>query len=332
MRRFDFSQRTAWVAFAVAMALLVLPDLLGFWQVVHGSRFPLGVEVLGTITDALIFSFVVILLRQDVLRRRAAEEELRVANAELVAANQFKVHLLGMAAHDLKNPLTAIRSLAMLLKHPPGDAQSLRETAGHIERTSDEMLALIHDLLDTAALEGASLKLEPALHEFGELVDSAVEAARPQAAHKQQRIEVVRGPVAIVSLDARRFIQVLNNLLGNAIKFSPLRTTITLRWEGDHEKVRLSIADQGPGLTPQDLERLFERFRPLSARPTAGESSSGLGLWIVRQLVELHGGRVWATSRGAGQGATFFVELPVGEEAGVEALEAGELSTHPGAG
>jgi signal transduction histidine kinase len=326
MRKFDFSQRTAWIAFGIAMALLVLPDLLGFWQVVHGSRFPLEFEIVGTVTDAVIFTFVVILLRQDVVRRRQAEEGLRVANAELIAANQFKVHLLGMAAHDLKNPLTAIRSLALLLKNPGGDTQSVRETAVHIESTCNEMLGLIHDLLDTAALEGASLKLDPALHDFGELVNTAIEAARPLAAHKQQRIEVAPGPLAIVSLDARRFIQVLNNLLGNAIKFSPMRTTITIHWEADRERVHLSITDQGPGLTQTDLARLFERFRPLTARPTAGESSSGLGLWIVRQLVALHGGIVWATSRGQGQGATFHVELPVGDEAHLEAQPVTELA------
>jgi signal transduction histidine kinase len=296
------------------MLLLILPDLLAYRQSLQGGPFPLKTELIGTVTDALIFGLVVYLLRRDVQRRRQAEKELQVANCELVAANQFKLHLLGMAAHDLKNPLTAIRSLASLLKNPGGDAQSVRETAEHIEATSQEMLGLIHDLLDTAALEGASLKLDRAYHHVGELVASAVETARPAAANKQQRLELELGPLAIALVDARRLRQVLQNLLGNAIKFSPVRKTIRVGWAVEGSSVMVKVTDEGPGLSSEDSAQLFQRFRPLSARPTAGESSSGLGLWIVRQLVELHGGTVSAVSRGAGHGATFCVKLPLAED------------------
>jgi signal transduction histidine kinase len=150
--------------------------------------------------------------------------------------------------------------------------------------------------------------------DLGQLGLATAGVLQPQAAAKKLRIHATVEEGCVVEGDESWLQQVIENLLGNAIKYSPHLRSIWLDVGKVPGKVRIKVRDEGPGLTDEDKTRLFGRFQRLSARPTGGESSTGLGLSIVRRLVEGHGGRVWAESEGRGRGATFFAELPAREE------------------
>jgi signal transduction histidine kinase len=238
---------------------------------------------------------------------READRQKRVAQE----AAALKTEFLGIAAHDLKNPLVAVRGFSEILaagNAPPTKVVELSERMG---QSADRMLALIDDLLTTAASEGSQGMLQRTSAELGALVGLALEELRPLAARKQQslRLKVEEGCRAEV--DQGRIREVVENLVANAIKYSPAGSSIRVEVARGEGRVHISVADQGPGLKAEDWPRLFQPFVRLSARPTGGETSTGLGLSIVKRLVELHGGRVWAQSPGEGQGTTFHVDLPV---------------------
>jgi signal transduction histidine kinase len=305
------SRRLLWVAFYAGLALLLVPDLFGFYLNFAGGRKILAVEIVGTAFDAMVFIAVFALLLRDNFHRRRAEASLRETNAALLRANEFKLELLSIAAHDLKNPLASLRMLGRLLRTSPDDLAAVTETARHIETVSEEMLTLVHDLIETSALESFRIRLQPAYLDLQALLAAAVDAAQPAAARKQQHIDLEAPSSVLAFLDAARLGQVLQNLLGNAIKFSPPGARIVARLQASAGTADLTVCDEGPGLTAEDLPRLFERFQRLSARPTAGESSTGLGLWIVREIVQLQHGKVWAENNRSSHGAVFHVELPL---------------------
>jgi signal transduction histidine kinase len=165
-------------------------------------------------------------------------------------------------------------------------------------------------MLQSDAIEGGHLTPERHVVDLGLLGLATSGILQPQAAAKKQRIHAATDEGCIVEGDEDWLRQVLENLLGNAIKYSPERRSIWLAVRKDGGHVRLEVKDEGPGLSDEDKGRLFGRFQRLSARPTGGESSTGLGLSIVKQLVERHGGRVFAESEGRGRGTTFVAELP----------------------
>jgi signal transduction histidine kinase len=252
--------------------------------------------------------------RADAERERAfAERQKEIAQE----ADRLKSELLSIAAHDLKTPLQSIIGYAELLLEQPGGPNA-RDYASHCARAAQRMLDIVHKMLQSDAIEGG--QLTPARHvvDVGRLGLATSGILQPQAAAKKQRIHTTAEEGCLVEGDEDWLRQVLENLLGNAIKYSPERRSIWLDVRKDNGFVRMAVRDEGPGLTVDDQGRLFGRFQRLSARPTGGESSTGLGLSIVKQLVERHGGRVWAESEGRGKGTTFMAELPtyVGEVGG----------------
>jgi signal transduction histidine kinase len=214
-----------------------------------------------------------------------------------------------MASHDLKNPLQVILGFASLVRESPTDAELAAEAALMIHQVSNKMLGLLKDLLNTA-VESGTLELTKSQVSLASLVRDSVTSFELQAKIKQQRLTLSRIEDFTVSVDANRITEVLDNLISNAIKFSPFGSTIDIRLFKTVSGVRLEVQDEGPGLSEADKKHLFERFRKLSAKPTGGESSSGFGLFIVKQLVTLHGGNVWAESEWYRKGTTFIVELP----------------------
>ena len=144
-------------------------------------------------------------------------------------------------------------------------------------------------------------------------LSEVADANQPLAANKQQTIHVSAPPNCVTMCDADRMREAIDNLVSNAIKYSPIggKITVLVTHEGKNTVIR--IADEGAGLSPEDLGRLFGRFQRLSAKPTAGESSTGLGLSIVKRIIDMHGGQVTADSAGPGQGSTFTVTLPATE-------------------
>lgn len=242
-----------------------------------------------------------------------AQRELAKKNAALAALNEQKNRLLGMAAHDLRNPLGVIMSYAKFLNHMAGaklDEKELQFVA-QIEKSSQFMLRLLEDLLDVSQIESGQLNLALAPTDLVALVKGNVELNRVLAGAKDISIELeVPAALPPVDMDATKIEQVLNNLISNAVKYSHAGTTVRVSLESGAEEVRVSVRDQGQGIPAAELDKLFQAFSKTSVRSTAGEKSTGLGLAITRKIVEGHGGRIGVASR-VGEGSTFSFALPV---------------------
>lgn len=240
-------------------------------------------------------------------------EILAASNAELDKANTFKLNMLSIAAHDLKNPLHAIGNFADLIgEESENKDENITMFAGRISQICARMLALIHDLLDTAAhdLGKMTLQIEPV--NISDLALAVTEQYTPQAKEKEQEIYLENHSECWVAGDAQRLYQVLENLLSNAVKYSPQgkRIWLTVSIRSEQGIASLSLKDEGPGMTSEDQEKAFTMFQRLSAQTTGGESSTGVGLALVKQIVELHNGRVHIVSAEGG-GTEFIVELPL---------------------
>lgn len=240
-------------------------------------------------------------------------ETLLASNAALDEANIFKLNMLSIAAHDLKNPIHTIGNFAELLKEEPLSAVSkVPEYAERISRICARMLALIHDLLDTAAHDLGKMTLQVQPVNLSDLAIAIADQYTSQAMEKKQQLLLESGKDCWVEGDVQRLYQVLENLLSNAVKYSPWGKRIWFTVSIHHEQntVKLSVKDEGPGMTADDQEKAFVMFQRLSAETTGGESSTGVGLALVKQIVDLHNGEVRIVST-AGQGTEFIVELPL---------------------
>lgn len=265
----------------------------------------LGLVLAGSVAVAAIIARQRLKLATE--RRIRAESETARRLAE--EADNLKTHLLGIASHDLKSPLGTILASARLLreKHPPDSLPA--RLAAQIDAQGERMFRLIRDLLDHAALETGQLKLAPTSIDLAALACDVARDHHAAAQAKSIAIEVDAPVPAPGEADPHRLRQAIDNLVGNAIKFSPAHTRVTVAVEPDDRALRLSVRDQGPGLAPGDFARLFQPFQQLSARPTGGEPGSGLGLWIAREIIALHRGRLDVDSVPGG-GTTFTLEIP----------------------
>lgn len=241
-----------------------------------------------------------------------ANRKLDELNKSLLEANRLKSEFLAIAAHDLKNPLQVIQGYLEIISDNTKPGEKTHEYCESITAAIQRMLKLIRQLLDTTAIESGKLKLKKEKFNLAELLNDIVMDQQKLAQKKQQTIHFTEHPNVIINADPSRMHEVFENLLSNAVKFSPYGKNIFVSLNKLSEKgstVQVAIQDEGPGLTPDDKQKIFGRFMRLSALPTGGEVSTGLGLSVVRQLTELHGGKVWASSEGRDKGSTFFVEL-----------------------
>ncbi|WGS21334.1 MULTISPECIES: DUF3369 domain-containing protein [unclassified Bradyrhizobium] len=252
-------------------------------------------------------------------RTRALMQANRRLSAQwlrLQRANGFKNEILGTVAHDLKNPLGVILGRTEMLTELIGAGSPKENVTAQVEHIRDatrRLTSMVDHLISDAMADAFDITIRREPVDVAALVNEVTEANQPSAVNKQQSISV-SGPQQFVTMcDADRMREAIDNLVSNAIKYSPIggKITVTISHEGDNTVIR--IADQGPGLSPEDLGRLFGRFQRLSAKPTAGESSTGLGLSIVKRIIDMHGGHVTAQSPGPGQGSTFTVTLPATE-------------------
>jgi hypothetical protein len=232
---------------------------------------------------------------------------------QLLELNDLKNRFLGVAAHDLRSPITVVKGYVGLLAGglygPIGDEQ--REVLARVEQTCAAMVELVDDLLDVSAIESGKLELRTSPTALAELLGQCHADHVLLARMKEIELALELDPdLPLVPLDARRVTQVLGNLIGNAIKFSDRRTAITLGARVVPGHVELRVVDQGPGIPESELSKLFSDFGRTSVKPTGGEKSTGLGLAIVKRIVEAHGGQTWAES-GVGQGSTFRFTLPL---------------------
>ncbi len=256
-----------------------------------------------------------------VITRRTAEvkeqaRQLEVYNTELVRSNEVlqetveeKSKLLGVAAHDLKNPLFGIRALSEVLIEREGIDENMHRKLDLIRSSADETLKLINDLLASAA-SSAQAQAEMELIDAGALAEWVVHSFQHQADRKGQRLTcAVPTTPCIVEADKRKLREAMNNLISNAIKYSPHGAPILVRVDRREETVTFSVEDRGPGLSQDDQQRLFAPFQRLTPEPTGDEGSSGLGLYIVKQIAELHDGDVMVETE-VGKGSTFTLVLP----------------------
>lgn len=251
--------------------------------------------------------------RERVLRNLVEERTGDLLQQTKIAqeASKFKSQLLSLAAHDLKSPLISVRGFVRLLLDEIGNLPRSAEKAVHIQRLSQNMLTLINELLESAELESGKISLAKKPVDVSLLALTVTELNKHLADRKQQRLvlSVDWSRPCIVEADEGRLQQAMENLVTNAVKYSPSGKEIFVQVQRDNSSVRFAVKDEGPGFTEEDKPKLFERFQRLSARPTGDESSTGLGLFIVRQIVELHGGSVHAAGE-PGKGSTFAIELP----------------------
>ncbi|PYQ96738.1 MAG: hybrid sensor histidine kinase/response regulator [Acidobacteria bacterium] len=241
-----------------------------------------------------------------------ATVQAQTAEEHAEHANRLKDDFLATVSHELRTPLNAVLGWARMLK----EKQLTTEREGHavetIERNATSLAHIIDDLLDVSRIIAGTLHLTPQLIDLVAVTHTTFQAVKPLAVKRQidLRFSPEPGATAMVSGDAARLQQVIWNLLGNAVKFTPEGGRVDVSVEPAGASVELNIVDTGQGIDPEFLPHVFERFRQAEGTPSRRHGGLGLGLAIVRQLVELHGGTVHAASAGSGRGATFTVRLP----------------------
>ncbi len=257
-----------------------------------------------------------VLMVEDVEERWQVDAAIADVAARLETLTRAKSALVASVSHEFRTALTGIVGFSELLRDRELAHAEVRELAADINGEAQRLGRLIDDLLDLDRLESGGTPLRRRPVDTGALlVEQAERVRRNVSGHG---VDVRLGPaLPPVQGDRDRLTQVLTNLLSNAVKYSPAGSLIELAAEAIDGGVRLSVRDHGPGLPPDALELVFDRYRRLEREVTAGVAGTGLGLPIVRQIVQMHGGRVWAANAPAG-GAVFTVELPLsgGAESG----------------
>jgi signal transduction histidine kinase len=254
-------------------------------------------------------------------RTRALMQANRRLSAQwlgLQRANGFKNEILGTVAHDLKNPLGVILGRTEMLTEliSAGAAnESISAQVDHIRDATRRLTSMVDHLINDAMADAFDITIRREAVDISALVTEVTEANRPLAVNKQQVMTVSASTRDLTMCDADRMREAIDNLVSNAIKYSPIGGRIAISVACDGENAVVRVSDEGAGLSPEDIDRLFGRFQRLSAKPTGGESSTGLGLSIVKRIVDMHGGEVTADSPGPGRGATFTIILPATAEA-----------------
>jgi PAS domain S-box-containing protein len=246
-----------------------------------------------------------------VVRERQVAEE-RVEALEVASAH--KDDFLGILSHELRTPINAIMGFGSILDDeisgPLNEEQ--HRYVGKILHGAEDLLALINDLLDMSRIQAGKFHVEPTPVRLHEVVETVADHLRPMLDRKVCRFEVDVPPqLPVVMADERRLGQVLANLITNAVKYSPERCEIAIRARSNGDHVRCEVADNGAGISAGDRERLFHPFEQLDMSKTRRAGGIGLGLSIVKALVEAHGGHVGVESDGPGLGSTFYFVLPL---------------------
>jgi PAS domain S-box-containing protein len=244
--------------------------------------------------------------------RQALLDSERAARAEAERASTMKDEFLATLSHELRTPLNAILGWAQILARGTRDAEDLADGLRTIERNARAQTQIIEDLLDMSRIISGKVRLDVQRVDLAGVVREAVATAKPSAEAKGIRLQAVLDPRAgPVSGDPARLQQVMWNLLTNAVKFTPKGGRVQVLLERVNSHFEVSVSDTGEGIKPEFLPHVFDRFRQADATTTRRHGGLGLGLSIVKQLVELHGGSVRVVSAGLGHGTTFTLSLPL---------------------
>jgi signal transduction histidine kinase len=336
-----------WAAAFSGTILYILKNL----DIVSTAISAVVIIQIGTAIEAILFSFA-LAYRFRIIHEQQEQDKLKILEAEIFRlknvelaralsdaetqrhnaeqANQLKSELLGMVAHDLRNPLQIILLMADSARAESGHHDKAEKGLTNIKAACWRMIRLIDGLLDAVAVESGKITLRPMPADVSKYVEVAIEHQQSRLRQKNQRLETQIQPECFASIDAARFVDVIDNLISNAVKYSatgsriwinvrkkteteneqPASETATTNQTPKSAAIRIEVRDEGQGLTPEDKANVFGKFQRLSAKPTAGEPSIGLGLFIVKTIVELHGGKIWAESEGRGKGSSFILEIP----------------------
>lgn len=259
------------------------------------------------ITKPIDIDMLLTRVQTQLMMKQLLDERRRHIRA-LENAQTFKDRCLQMVSHDLKGPLGNLRIAHVLIGEELPAHSNVRTYLGVAEQSVDLMQEVIEELLDLAALKYGQLRLNLSSVDVDNVISRVVEQHRLSAAQKEIDLISETGRQMICA-DEVLFSQALNNLISNAIKYSPFQTMIRIWTETCGNVVRVWVADQGPGIPEHERERLFTQFGKLTARPTNGETSTGLGLWIVKMYVEAQQGQVGVECPPEG-GSRFWLELP----------------------
>jgi signal transduction histidine kinase len=258
-------------------------------------------------TDYLHDANQIILTMHEELGKQ--RDEILSKNEELQNLNLEKNNLIGIVAHDLKSPLNQIKGLVSIIKmtqekmdHESANCLEL------IENSVNRLGSMISKILDIEAIESRQLNLSIQKMDISENVKIIADRFKQDAEHKEIKLHFTSPAHLHIEADHGYINQIFENLLSNAIKFSPPKKNIHICVDEQENKVLVAVKDEGPGMTEDDKKKLFNKYQKLSARPTGNESSTGLGLSIVKKFVEAMNGKIWCESE-EGQGSTFYVEF-----------------------
>lgn len=251
-------------------------------------------------------------LSSEITERKRAEEELRRLAAELSSADQRKDEFLATLAHELRNPLAPIRNGLQILRLSGDDKETVEEIRTMMERQLAQMVHLVDDLLDVSRISRGKLELRKQRIELSSIVNNAVETSRPLIdASGHELTIIVPSESILVDADATRLGQVFSNILNNAAKYSEHGSRIRLAVDCQDSDVVVSIKDTGMGIPPDMLPKIFEMFTQVDRSLEKAQGGLGIGLSLVKRLVEMHGGSVVANSEGHGAGSEFVIRLPI---------------------
>jgi signal transduction histidine kinase/ActR/RegA family two-component response regulator len=251
-------------------------------------------------------------LREALMERQSLLDAEQSARAEAERQGRMKDEFLATLSHELRTPLNAIVGWVQILRTAKDDPQSLDEGLSVIDRNARAQTQIIEDILDMSRIISGKLRLDIRRVELPTLIRAAVDAVQPAANARNVRLEaIVANDVPALSGDPNRLLQVLWNLINNAVKFTPAGGRVEVRLKRVDELVEIGVSDTGEGIDPAFLPYVFDRFRQADASTTRKHGGLGLGLSIVKQLVEMHGGIVRVSSAGKKMGATFTIELPL---------------------
>jgi len=282
-----------------------------------GLVFPVSYTASPIDVDGLITGAVVVF--QDITQRKQAEEEReqlllreQAARTEAQEANRIKDEFLSTVSHELRTPLNAMLGWVQMLRSGKLNEATFARALEIIERNARSQNQLIEDLLDISRIISGKLRLQIRPVELTSVINAAIDSVRLAAEAKSIQLTCeLDSSTGLVVGDSDRLQQVVWNLLSNAIKFTPKGRHVTVQLERINSHAEITVSDTGQGISPEFLPYIFDRFRQADSATTRSHGGLGLGLAIVRHLVELHGGTIHADSLGEGQGAIFKVKLPV---------------------
>jgi signal transduction histidine kinase/ABC-type amino acid transport substrate-binding protein len=266
----------------------------------------LSIIVIVSVLIALFFLYRLVRLKINTNKSLSGKnEQIQTQIIELNALNIERNEMIEIVAHDLKNPLTSALSISGLLSSEKITEQ--REYLSLLKKSLNKMNSLVAKILEIKVLESSSFKINYSLVDLRQVTEQVISAIKIQSDNKKIRIVTDLDEV-VASLDRSLIVQIIDNLLSNAIKFSNPNTKVQVTLKDENQSIRFEVADEGPGIMEEDKSKLFQKYQKLHAQPTNGESSTGLGLSIVKKYVEAMKGKVWCESE-FGKGAKFIVEF-----------------------